>query len=393
MSHSYPKIIFRLPEIKKAFIALFIIPICISGSQACSDDPIEQPPDLRTQIARMLMVGVRGTGPELNEEMKMLVSDLGVGGIILYEYDAISGTRPRNISSFDQVKQLVTNLREASRQPLLIGIDQEGGKVSRLKPQYGFPPTVTAQYLGTLNNPDSTAFYASRTAEMVKSTGINFNFAPVVDLNTNPECPVIGKLGRSFSANPDVVVNCASIFYTHQKNAGILTTYKHFPGHGSSTTDSHAGFTDVTQTWKPIELEPYSQLIANGLCDAIMTAHVYNAHLDSVFPATLSKKVLTRILRDSLHFNGVIVSDDMMMGAITQNWSLETALLKAIDAGVDLLIFSNNVSVYNPQIARQAIDLVEKMVTDGTIPPARIAESYNRLTALQRKIETRRNLE
>lgn len=362
--------------------ASLVLPVWLSGSQACSYQPVEQPPDLRHQIAQMLMVGVRGTGPQLTSEMQWLVNELGVGGIILYEYDAISGSRPRNISSSDQITQLVTNLRLAARNRLLIGIDQEGGKVSRLKPQYGYPPTVTAQYLGNLNNADSTPFYASRTAAMVKSAGINLNFAPVVDLNTNPDCPVIGKLGRSFSADPGIVVNCATTFYDEQLKAGVLTTYKHFPGHGSATTDSHAGFTDVTNTWQPVELEPYSRLIAAGKCDLIMTAHVFNAHLDSVYPATLSSRVLTHILRDSLQFRGVIVSDDMMMGAITSNWSLEVALQKAIEAGVDLLIFSNNVNTYNPRIALEAIDLIEKMVLDGRISPARIAESCHRLAAL-----------
>ncbi len=365
---------------------LLLIPICIAGSQACTDDNDSQPPTLRHQIARMLMIGVRGTGPVLNEEMTSLVTQLGVGGIILYEYDAVNHSRPRNISSREQVTQLVANLRNAAIAPLLIGIDQEGGKVNRLKTMYGYPPTVTAQYLGTLNNPDSTSFYASRIAEMVKSTGINLNFAPVVDLNINPECPVIGKLGRSFSADPDLVTKMASVFYEKQQQAGVLTTYKHFPGHGSATGDSHAGFTDITETWKPVELEPYRRLIQSGKCDLIMTAHVFNAHLDSIYPATLSKNILQHILRDSLNFNGVIVSDDMMMGAITQNWDIETAIFKAIDAGVDILIFSNNVTEYNPQIASQAIDIIEKMVHEGRISPARIALSYDRITKLHRRL-------
>ncbi|HAQ64684.1 MAG TPA: glycoside hydrolase family 3 [Bacteroidales bacterium] len=369
-----------------AITMLLLIPVCLAGSQACTDDNESKPPDLRHQIARMLMVGVRGTGPELNEEMTHLVTTLGVGGIILYEYDAVAHSRPRNISSREQVTKLVTNLRQASVTPLLVGIDQEGGRVNRLKPVYGYPPTVTAQYLGTLDNPDTTAFYASRIAEMVSLTGINLNFAPVVDLNTNPECPVIGQLGRSFSADPDVVTKIAAIFYEKQQQADILTTYKHFPGHGSAAGDSHAGFTDITETWQPIELKPYSRLIQSGKCDLIMTAHVYNAHLDSVYPATLSKYVIQHILRDSLKFNGVIVSDDMMMGAITQSWDLETAIFKAIDAGVDILIFSNNVTEYNPQIALQAIDLIEKMVKDGRISPTRIALSYDRIAKLHRRL-------
>jgi len=369
-----------------AAFLLIVLPVCLSGSQSCSDDHQVPPPDLRHQIARMLMIGVRGTGPELNDEMKRLVSDLGVGGIILYEYDAISHSRPRNISSAKQVSQLVANLKQAASSPLLIGIDQEGGKVSRLKTTYGYPPTVTAQYLGTLDNDDTTTFYAERTAEMVHSAGINLNFAPVVDLNINPQCPVIGKLERSFSPDPDVVTRCASFFYDKQKLTGVLTTYKHFPGHGSSTTDSHGGFTDITETWQPLELEPYSRLIKAGKCELIMTAHVFNAHLDPEYPATLSTNILQHILRDSLNFKGVIVSDDMMMGAITQNWGLETALYRAIKAGVDLLIFSNNVDTYDPQIADRAISLIEKMVKDGRISPARIAESYNRITKLHNQL-------
>lgn len=366
------------------FITFFLM--YSSNSQSLSHNSTPPLPDLRHQIAQMLMIGVRGTGPELTGEMLWLASDLRVGGFILYEYDAISRSRPRNIISVSQLTQLVSNLKEASSTPLLISIDQEGGRVNRLKTNYGFPPTVSAQYLGDLNNPDTTAFYARRMATTISSTGINLNFAPVTDVNINPDCPVIGKLERSFSANPDIVAAMAEIFYDKQREAGILTTYKHFPGHGSSTIDSHAGFTDVTNSWQPSELAPYARLIKAGKCDLIMTAHVFNSHLDPDYPATLSTKILKHILRDSLGFEGVIVSDDMMMGAITQNWPLDIALERAIAAGVDILILSNNVSEYNPRIAAQAVDLIEKMVHDGRISAGRIAESYDRIAKLHRRL-------
>jgi beta-N-acetylhexosaminidase len=333
---------------------------------------------LKQKAAQMLMVGFRDTTVNSGSDVIQWIEKYGIGGVILYEYDGPSKSRPRNIASAKQIKSLTDSLQMHASIPLFIGIDEEGGKVSRLKPRYGFQPSVSARYLGQLNNEDSTRFYASRIASYCSQLGINLNFAPDVDVDINPLCPVIGKLERSFSDNPQIVARHAGwVIEEHQKQ-NVWCSLKHFPGHGSAQNDSHLGFTDVTGTWSKKELEPYRELIAQGRCPMVMTSHVFNRNIDSVYPATLSKPTLS-LLRDSLHYTGLILSDDMMMGAITQHFGLEEAIEKAVNAGVDVLLFSNNIDVYNPEIVRDAIEIIVQLVDQGRITPERIEESYQRI--------------
>jgi len=161
---------------------------------------------------------------------------------------------------------------------------------------------------------------------------------------------------------------------------------KHFPGHGSATSDSHLGLTDVTNTWNEIELQPYRQLISSGKCKMIMSAHVFNQNLDANYPATLSSKILTGILRNELEFDGVIVSDAMEMGAIADNFGKEEAIEKAINAGCDLLLFSNNTTTYNEEIVPETVSLIKKLVIEGKVTESRIKKSYDRIMKLKEEL-------
>ncbi|HPR33678.1 MAG TPA: glycoside hydrolase family 3 N-terminal domain-containing protein, partial [Prolixibacteraceae bacterium] len=201
-----------------------------------------------------------------------------------------------------------------------------------------------------------------------------------------PESPAIGAYGRSFSANPDSVVFHASIFIEEHRERGILNCCKHFPGHGSATTDSHLGMTDVTQTWNETELEPYRQLIAAGVCPMVMSAHVFNQNLDPDYPATLSHSILTGILRDELGFDGIIISDAMEMKAIADHYGLETAIEKSIQAGCDILLFSNNISGYHPDIVPEIISIILRLVENGSITEERIRQSYDRIIELKNEL-------
>ena len=165
----------------------------------------------------------------------------------------------------------------------------------------------------------------------------------------------------------------------------MLCALKHFPGHGSSRADSHLGFVDVTATWEPLELEPYRALLRSGQVDAIMTAHIFNAKLDPVLPATLSRKVLTDMLRNGLGYGGVIISDDMDMKAISDFYGFERAVGLAVDAGVDILSFANQL-VYRPDAAARAIATITNLVRSGTISPERIEQSYQRISRLKAKL-------
>lgn len=333
----------------------------------------------------MLMVGFQGT--ELAESSHIIrdITEYQLGGVILFDYDVPTETPERNIQNADQVTKLIEDLQNISESPLFVAVDQEGGRVARLKSGRGFPATVSAQYLGTLNNPDSTRYHAHKQASMLYELGFNVNFAPVVDLNTNPDNPIIGKLERSYGADPDLVTNHARIVIDSHFEQRILPVIKHFPGHGSSWNDSHLGMADVTDTWDVVELEPYKNLVSDKSRFGVMTAHVFNKNLDSELPATLSKTVQTDLLRDEIGFDGVLFSDDMQMDAIRSFYGLEFAIKHALLAGVDVLVFANN-SVYNPEITPMAISIIKSLIDDEIISEKRIEESYTRIMQAKNSI-------
>lgn len=333
---------------------------------------------LEEKIGQMLMVGFRGLEVSPDSQIIKDIKAKRIGGVILFEKDVALGTSIRNISSPQQLATLNASLQSYTQVPLFIGIDQEGGLVNRLKSKYGFPESVTQQYLGTLNNFDTTRKYASSTASTLLNANINMNFAPVVDLNVNPDNPVIGHYERSFSADPVIVTNHASIIIDEHTNRNIFCSLKHFPGHGSSKSDSHAGFVDVTETWSDSELVPYRNLINSGQAKLIMTAHIFNSKWDNAYPATLSWNVLTKMLRQELGFAGIVITDDMNMGAITSKYGTEQATELALNAGADILLFANNIA-YDEHVAETISAIVKKLVDEGKVPLSRINESYQRI--------------
>ena len=330
----------------------------------------------------MLLAGFRGTALADTNHIVRDIQKYHLGGVILFDYDVPSKSSERNIQSPKQLKTLVEDLKKISDIPLTVAIDQEGGQVARLKPSMGFPGIKSAEYLGRLNNADSTGFYARKMGQTLSELGINMNFAPVVDLNINSENPVIGGLERSFSANPEKVVTHASVYIKILNRYGIWSVLKHFPGHGSSKKDSHLGVVDVTKTWSKKELIPYRKLINEDLGDAIMTAHIFNRDIDPHYPATLSKPTITGLLRNTLNYNGVVISDDLMMGAIRNEYGLKTTINKAVNAGVDILVFTNN-SIYDPEIIPKAHSMMLELVDEGKITREQIDRSYQRIMNLK----------
>ncbi len=305
-----------------------------------------------------------------------------VGSIILFE---------KNIpakNSYIALKKITWTYQQAASIPLLIAIDQEGGRVNRLKEKYGFPRSVTAAQLGKMPL-DSVRFYGETTAATLAGLGINLNFAPVVDLASNPTNPIIAKVERAYSANPDSVALYAKEFIKAHHKLGVLTTLKHFPGHGSSKDDTHLGIADVTQTWSKDELTPYKKLIDEGFVDAVMTAHIVNKKLDERGnPGTLSSSIINGILREELGYQGVVFSDDMQMHAIAKHYGLEEAIRLSILAGVDILTFSNNISGSQERTVDVVHRIIRKFVQDGVITPERIDESYKRVMALKKRLNS-----
>jgi beta-N-acetylhexosaminidase len=337
---------------------------------------------LATRIGQMLMIGFRGLAVDAQHPIVRDIRERHVGSVVLFDYDVLSARYERNIASPDQVKHLVAGLQSFAAIPLLVAIDQEGGVVNRLHERYGFPATLSHEALGRLNDPAATRQHAGAMAHTLAELGVNLNLAPVVDLNVNPRNPVIAAYERSFGADPQQVAQQAQAFIEAHHAQGVLCTLKHFPGHGSSTADSHQGFVDVTQTWSRRELAPYQTLINAGLADAIMTAHVFNAHLDPVYPATLSQPTITELLRGELGYDGVIISDDMQMEAIRAHYGFETAIQKTLEAGVDLIAIANNL-IYEEDSAARTIAVIQKLIEKGVIAEARIDASYQRIQRLK----------
>lgn len=330
----------------------------------------------------MLLVGFRGLTVAQASAIASEIRDRNLGGILLYDIDLPTHSSVRNITSPAQLTALVSGLAALASMPLMVAVDEEGGEVARLDQRHGFPSTYSAAQLGARNNPAFTQAAGKKIATTLQSVGITLNLAPVVDLNVNPTNPIIGALDRSFSADPAVVTAQAEAFIAGHHAVGMKTTLKHFPGHGSSTGDTHLGVVDVTNTWSRKELTPFANVIHDGQADAVLTAHVFNAKLDPAHPATLSKATITGILRQQIGWSGLVISDDMQMGAIRKAYGYRDAVALAIGAGVDVLTIAQQ-QIFEPGIVATTIDLIEGLVSDGTLTEQRIDESYARIMAFK----------
>ncbi len=314
-----------------------------------------------------------------------------LGGVILFDRDQLTKTAGRNIVAPDQLGRLTgtlrsTALRSATGPHLLIAVDQEGGRVARLNPGNGYPATPSAAELGAADDLERTRNASVLTAITLAGAGIDFNLAPVVDLNVNPSNPAIGALDRSFSADPAAVVAQATAVIEAQRGAGIRTAIKHFPGAGSATGNTDQGVVDVTATWRDVELEPFRALISADLPSAVMVGLIVNGQLDPDRPAALSRVAVTGLLRNQLGWRGVVISDDLQAPAITERYGDGEAIALAIEAGVDLLLFANQ-QVHDPDLVEHVLGIVLDHVASGRITEARLDESVARIEGLFRTVE------
>tara|TARA_B100001996_G_scaffold369870_1_gene343719 strand:+ start:299 stop:1408 length:1110 start_codon:yes stop_codon:yes gene_type:complete len=338
---------------------------------------------LEYKIGQMLMFGIGDVNSVEDADSLLLeLSKNNLGGIILFEKNV------NQHDSYNNLKKLIDKIQLVSNNSLFIAIDEEGGRVNRLKTKYGFHRTRSAKSLGDENNLDSTYYYSKKTSNLLRELGINVNYAPSVDLSINLENPVIYKLERSFGRNPSLVFSHAKSFINAHKENKIISVLKHFPGHGSSNEDSHLGLTDVSDTWMIEELYPYKSMIDSGFVDAIMSAHVVNKRLDDKkLPGTLSSKIINGLLRNFLGFNGVVFSDDMQMQAITNHYGLEVAIEKSINSGIDILLFCNNQLKENKVSTDKVISIIKDKIQSGEIKYSRIEESFNRIKKLKQRFE------
>jgi beta-N-acetylhexosaminidase len=337
-------------------------------------------PDLRAKIAGLIVVGFRGTRLRDAPWLASALADPGVGGVILFDRDQQTGRR-RNVASPAQVAGLTADLRAAAHQrELIVAIDQEGGLVTRLSPDHGFPAVASEAEIGR-----GTAAAAGRWARTIAGTladaGVGLNLAPVVDLDVDPDSAAIGALDRSFSADPDVVVAMAGIEIRAHRRLGVRTTLKHFPGIGSATANTDDGVVDVTDTWTRRELEPFRRLITDGHADLVMAAHVINRRLDADRPTSLSRAVVTTLLRQELGWDGPVVTDDLQARAIAERYGAEQAAVLALEAGNDLLLIANQQD-YDERIVERVVGAVARAVEVGSLDASRVDEAWRRVRLL-----------
>jgi beta-N-acetylhexosaminidase len=317
----------------------------------------------------MLLVGYRGKALVSGGDMEHAVADTGIGGVILFG---------RNIDGPAQLAALTKALRKAAGdRPFLIAVDQEGGAVARLSPADGFPATPSEASVGANGDPREARRVGAATGATLHSMGINLNLAPVVDLNVNPDNPSIGALGRSFSADPEVVYDMATAVIGGLHESGVLATLKHYPGLGSATGDTDHEFVDVTDTWTAVELQPFQRLVADGTPDAVMVANALNGQIDTQFPSSISAATVAR-LRNESGWDGVVVTDDLQAGALLDSYTGAEIVRRALMAGDDLLLFANT-QVYDGDIAPTTVDQIVALVRAGTIAEEQIDASVARL--------------
>ncbi len=358
---------------------------------------------LEQMVGQMIMIGFRGTGEEYfqstdkdaqqSSSNKTNQSDLesvlasvkkgNLGGIILFDYDVVLRKPERNIKSLDQIKKLSKLLQKDAPLPLFIAIDQEGGYVNRLKPpRLPIFLLPSAKDMGK-QSPEQTKIWGKKTGALLKELGINVNFAPTVDVDINPKSPAIGKIKRSFSSDPLLVIQHGKAFAEGLAKHGIIPAYKHFPGHGSATTDTHHFVTDITKTWTEKELIPYLPENRPHVPMMVLLGHLSHKKLDPKHSAVLSKAIVTDLLRNKLKWDGVIVSDDMQMDALNKQYGRKEALYHAITAGVDLLIYGNNLK-HEENLAEIIHKDIMDLIKEGKISKERIAQSYARIIELKK---------
>jgi len=372
-------------QYKLFFIGFLTAAITISIN-ASPGNSAETDQELKNKIGQMLLLGFRGTQVAEDSYISKVIKDINIGGVILFDYDVPFQSFPRNIISPEQTKKLISSLQAYAKTPLFIAVDAEGGRINRLKEKYGFLKIPSAKEIGN-KNPEKAEIIYEKLASQLYDLGFNLNLAPVVDVNINPKNPVIGSLERSFSSDYQRVTDYALAFINAHNRKGIISALKHFPGHGSSSADSHLGLVDVTKTYKYYELTPYKKLIKKGKAEMIMTAHIINRQVDPYYPATLSPNFLQKILRDKLDFKGVIISDDMQMGAITENYGFSEAVIRAVNAGCNILAISNNGKTYDEDTVYKAFKVIFNAVKSGKIPMHKINDSYTKILYLKKKFK------
>ena len=321
---------------------------------------------LREQVGQLFMMGFTGT--TVSNDLASFMKAYTPGGVILFR---------RNLESVQQIVDLTNGLQKlSSASPLLIAIDQEGGRVSRLPAEFTiFPPCAQ---LGQCNSSELAYSAAATIAKELRAVGINMNMAPVLDVNSNPDNPVIGD--RAFGADPELVAEMGQATIGGLQDNMVVACGKHFPGHGDTSTDSHKELPVVDaglQRLRDTELPPFQQAIRFGVA-SLMTAHVLYRVLDPDAPATLSPAVIQRLLREEFRYDGVVFTDDLEMHAIIDHDGIGEAAVRSFVAGCDVLLICKD-----QDRVQAAMEAMARAVRDGRITQERLEQSLARVARLK----------
>jgi beta-N-acetylhexosaminidase len=334
---------------------------------------------LEEMAGQMIVVGFGGDDVS-DASVKKLTGEIassGIGGVMYLKVNV------KSRAAVESMNQAFLAAAPDGLKPF-ITLDQEGGAVERLTEAVGFREIPNAETIAAEYTPAQSEPVYEKMARDVAAWGFNVNFAPVVDLNSNPKNQIIAKFGRAFSTEAGEVADYAEAVVAAHHKAGLITAIKHFPGHGSSTADSHEGYVDITRSWTADELSPYSKMFNDGYADFVMVGHLINRNY-SEEPASLAPEWIDGVLRRDLGFTGVVISDDLEMGAIRQHYDLEATVTRAVRAGVDVLLFSNTAK---PR-ASLPDEIRAILVAEAEADPAfraRIEESYGRIVRLKARI-------
>jgi beta-N-acetylhexosaminidase len=340
---------------------------------------------LDQKIGQLMIAGFRENKISKTSDISKYIRDYNISGVILYDEDMEKGgSFSRNINSPNQLKNLSKSIQNNVDNPIFISIDQEGGKVSRLKEEYGFPSFPSWQEIGKLDDISETKKLAESLANHLNYCGINLNYAPVLDLDYGQKT-YIGNAQRALSKNPKKIIEHSSILIKTLKKKNIFSCVKHFPGQGSGLGDTHQGIDDISNTWSKQELIPYETMINSGILDMVMISHVFHRLYDSNLPASLSKNIATELLRKKLHFEGVIICDDPSMKAISNNYSLEDTFTYMINAGIDIFCLGNNLG-FDPYYVPKCVQAIKEGINKKKISIEKIEQSILRINKLKDKL-------
>ena len=327
--------------------------------------------NLDDKISQMIIVGFNGDNVKSKDYKYILKNINSISGVILFK---------RNIQDIKELNKMNQLLKDNSNVVPFIAIDNEGGQILR----FDFADIKSSKEISALNVENAKKEYI-KLAQTNYEAGINLNFAPVVDLIIN-EDSIINKKERAYSDDYRIVTKYAKILIDEHAKYGIITSLKHFPGHGSAKGDTHLGFVDNTDVFEMDELMPYYLLKDTDKTTMVMVSHVFNKNIDKDYPASLSDKTINGLLKGYIGFKGVVISDDYDMGAIRDNYDLDKIIVRAINSGVDILLFSNNLEYYDRNIFKKIHKIIKREIKRGNIKESDIDKSYEKIIELKKRL-------